>query len=79
MGASWRNSWRREDAPPPLSVLARFWVDAAGDEAKEREEDRGSTPGRGGRGPGTILFVPRRGRGELVREEKDEALGRRSG
>ena len=77
--ASARSSWRRDDAFVVLRVEATLETDAEGVEASERDDDRGLTPGRGGRGPGPG-FVGRRGRGELVpdREAGEGGLGLRS-
>jgi hypothetical protein len=60
-------------------VDATLETEAEGVEASEREDERGFTPGRGGKGTGPGL-VGRRGRGELVpdREAGEGGLGLRS-
>lgn len=66
-GGDRRISLRKLDPFVTLSV-GRFVVEALGVEARDKEEDRGFSPGRGGCGPGPEgIYGPLRLAGERLR------------
>jgi hypothetical protein len=72
-----RSSCRNDEAfVVDLSVEVTLVIEADGVEARERDEERGFMPGRGGSGPGPEA-VGRLGKGEFVpeREAGDGGLG----
>lgn len=67
VGGDRRISLRKLDPFVTLSV-GRFVVEALGVEARDNEEDRGFSPGRGGSGPGPDgVYSPLRLAGERLR------------
>jgi len=78
-GTSALSSCLRDEVFGFLTADARFVTEPEGVEARDREDERGLRPGRGGKGRGAKL-AERRGNGELApdREEGDGGFGLRS-